>query len=187
MASIPIYESRLGPIDVAFNHSHGIVPVGLGPCSKAVHILQRHQEGGYCWGAFQSQWLNQGDTSVKCVNQSNLSQFDGYYTYPQSNISTTQDVEDNPVSLEQTQMGINNSLRNPVNAECQCSQTGDAAISGGFVASAQYPPPSSGATEMSAYKPSQQKKLRNPHSDPWTSYEQKQTRREWNLYSKPFA
>ncbi len=114
MAAVPIYESRYGYVDLAFNDNHNIMPIGLGPCSQAIEIYGRHQDK--CWGSFPSQWHLQGDTSMSCTNEYNLTQFTGYYTGPQSNFVTTQGIANNPTSLMATQSSINSSLRNPTSS-----------------------------------------------------------------------
>lgn len=114
MAAIPKYKSHYGQVELAFLHNHNMMPVGLGPCSKCVDIVQRHHEGDRCWGTFESQWHLQGDTSMQCVQSSyNLTRFDGYYTSPQSDVVHVQDVLDDGASVATAQRSINKSLRWP--------------------------------------------------------------------------
>ena len=113
MAAVPIYKSRYGPVDLAFQGNHNMMPIGLGPCSQATEIYGRHQEGNKCWGTFPSQWYLQGDSSMQCTDAYNLSQFTGYFTSPQSNLVATQDVPDTPIGMATAQSSINSSLRNP--------------------------------------------------------------------------
>lgn len=90
------------------------MPVGLGPCSQCVDIQARHQEGNKCWGTFPSQWHLQGDNSLKCAQSAyKLSQFDGYYTTPQTNSLGVQDIADNQSSIQASEDSINSSLRWP--------------------------------------------------------------------------
>lgn len=123
MAAVPIYRSRYGPVDLAFQGSQNIMPIGLGPCSKAIEIYGRHQDK--CWGSFPSQWHLQGDTSMSCTHEYNLDQFTGYYTGPQTNLVSTQSVPPTQESMMATQSTINASLRNPTigsnGSSCSCN------------------------------------------------------------------
>lgn len=125
MAAVPIYKSQYGPVDLAFQGNHNMMPVGLGPCSQAIKIFGRHQEGNKCWGTFPSQWFLQGDSSLQCTDAYNLTQFVGYYTSPQSNLVSTQEVANTPIGVSTAQGSINSSLRNPTagsrtSAACTC-------------------------------------------------------------------
>lgn len=114
MASIPIYKSRHGPVDLAFVGGKNMMPVGLGPCSQCIDIQARHQEGNKCWGTFQSDWYLQGDQSMKCVQNTNvLTEFGGYYTNPQTNDVNVQDIANNPAAITATQEDISSTLRWP--------------------------------------------------------------------------